>query len=108
MSHDEAMIDMIRSESPEFITEYLNASLETGNKNLLLIALRHVVEAKCGFTKLAQKTGLTRESIYRMLSSKGNPEWSSLSVILKALDFAIRITPLQTPSKKSKKKTRKH
>lgn len=37
----------------------------------LLLALRHVTEAQGGIGKLAIKTQLNRESLYRTLSTKG-------------------------------------
>lgn len=69
---------------------YLNAALEDGDPEVFLLALRDVAEARLGgMTKVAQKTKLNRESLYRMLSEKGNPELNSLSTLLDALGFKI-------------------
>ena len=71
---------------------YLNAAIEDGNKELFLLALRNVAEARLGgMRKLAEATGLNRESLYRMLSGKGNPELNSLDKLLHALGLKIAV-----------------
>ena len=71
---------------------YLNAAMDEGDKELFLIALRNVAEARLGgMSKLAEATGLNRESLYRMLSGKGNPELKSLDRLLHALGLKIAV-----------------
>ncbi len=71
---------------------YLNAAMEDGDKELFLLALRNVAEARLGgMSKLAEATGLNRESLYRMLSGKGNPELKSLDKLLHALGLKIAV-----------------
>jgi probable addiction module antidote protein len=71
---------------------YLNATLEEGDKELFLLALRNVAEARLGgMSKLADASGLNRESLYRMLSGKGNPELKSLDRLLHALGLKISV-----------------
>ena len=71
---------------------YLNAALEDGDKELFLLALRNVAEARLGgMSKLAAASGLNRESLYRMLSGKGNPELKSLDRLLHALGLKLAI-----------------
>lgn len=42
-------------------------------------------------SKLARKTRLNRESLYRMLSEKGNPALRSMGTLLNALGFKLAI-----------------
>jgi probable addiction module antidote protein len=71
---------------------YLNAAMEEGDKELFLLALRNVAEARLGgMSKLAEASGLNRESLYRMLSGKGNPELKSLDRLLHALGLKIAV-----------------
>lgn len=72
--------------------EYLNAALEEEDPELFLVALRNVAEAQGGVAQLAEKTKLNRESLYRMLSERGNPELKSLDVLLRALGFRLAVT----------------
>ena len=71
--------------------EYLNAALEEDDPELFLLALRNVAEAQGGVASLAEKTKLNRESLYRMLSERGNPEFKSLDALLHALGFRLAV-----------------
>ncbi|VAX08962.1 hypothetical protein MNBD_GAMMA26-2210 [hydrothermal vent metagenome] len=77
----------------EDITEYLNAAIEDGNEQVLLMALRNVVNATGGMAKLSKKTGLSRESLYRLLSEDGNPRLSSLVAVLRSFGLSLAIRP---------------
>ena len=79
-------------QSTEDIEAYLNAALEDGDERVLLRALRTVAEKRGGISRLAVETGLARESLYRALSEDGNPRFSSLVAILRAmgLELAVR------------------
>lgn len=70
---------------------YLNAALEEDDPELFLLALRNVAEAQGGVAQLAEKTKLNRESLYRMLSERGNPEFRSLDALLHALGFRLSV-----------------
>jgi len=71
---------------------YLNAALEEGDKEVFLLALRNVADARLGgMSKLAEATNLNRESLYRMLSENGNPELNSLSRLLQALGLKLAV-----------------
>lgn len=89
VSHDEAIIRRIRKD-PEFAAEYLKAALEdTDEPRVLLIALRHVAQAR-GIAKVAKAAGIERESLYRALSARGNPRLSTLYAVAKAV--GVRLT----------------
>lgn len=77
--------------TPEDIADYLNAALEDGDEQLLLSALGDAIKATDGMTALARETGLSRESLYRALSEKGNPRLSSLVSILRALGLELSV-----------------
>ena len=72
--------------------EYLNAALEEDIPDLFLVALRNVTEAQGGVAQLADKTKLNRESLYKMLSERGNPELKSLDALLHALGVRLAVT----------------
>lgn len=71
--------------------EYLNAAFGQGDPKMFLVALRNVAEAQGGIAKAAARSKLNRESLYRMLSKKGNPSLTSLAALLKALGFRLAI-----------------
>ena len=72
--------------------EYLNAALEEDDPELFLLALRNVAEAQGGVAQLAEKAKLNRESLYKILSERGNPELRSLDALLHALGFRLAVT----------------
>ena len=69
---------------------YLEALLEDGDSRVLVIGLRDLAESIGGMAKLAQRSGLSRETLYRTLSSKGNPRLDTLTALLAA--FNLRLT----------------
>ncbi len=70
---------------------YLNAAIEEGDRAVFLLALRNVVEANGGMAAIAERANLSRESLYRMLSRRGNPEIKSLLNLLHAMGFKLSI-----------------
>ena len=84
------LIESLRN--PQEAEEYLNVALEEEDPELFLLALRNVTEAQGGVARLAEKTKLNRESLYKMLSERGNPELKSLNVLLYALGFRLAVT----------------
>ena len=91
ISHDEAMVKKLR-EHPEFAAEYLKAALEDADEpGVLLIALRRVAEARGGVAKVAKAAGVERESLYRALSPRGNPRWSTLVAVTQAMGLKLTV-----------------
>jgi probable addiction module antidote protein len=75
---------------PAEAAAYLNAAIEEGSQEAFLMALRDVAEAN-GMARLAGSTKLNRESMYRMLSKRGNPQLSSLAVLLEKLGLKLAV-----------------
>jgi len=91
ISHDEAVVRELRKD-PEFAAEYLKAALEDADDpGVLLIALRHVAEARGGLAKVAKAAGVERESLYRALSARGNPRLSTLVAVTKAMGLKLTV-----------------
>lgn len=66
----------------------LKAALEENDPGLIAAALGHIVRAK-GMTRIAKKTGLVRESLYKALSAEGNPEFSTVLKVVQALGLQL-------------------
>ena len=67
--------------------------LADGEPRAIPVALRTVADAIGGMAALADKTGLSRETLYRTLSAKGNPRLDTLSVILAAFGLRLSVLP---------------
>jgi probable addiction module antidote protein len=81
-----------RLKDPEYAAEYLAKVLDEGDKAAFLIALKDVVEAGGGVGVLAQRVGIKRPSLYKILSSRGNPTLTTLQEILKPLGMRVSVT----------------
>lgn len=77
-------------DSPEAIEAYLKAAFETNDTALIAAALGDVARAK-GMSSIADKSGLSRESLYRALSENGNPEFGTILKVLSAV--GVTLTP---------------
>ncbi len=80
-----------RLADPEYAAEYLAQVLAERDKAAFLIALKDVVEAGGGVSKLAGRVGLKRPSLYKILSAQGNPTLETLQEILKPLGLRVSI-----------------
>lgn len=72
---------------------YLQAAIEEGDREALLVAMRHVTTAHGGMTAIAQQTGLSRESLYRAFSKRGNPTVATLTSVLAATGLRLSVQP---------------
>ncbi len=82
----------------EDMAAYLEAALEEGDPALITAAMGDVARAK-GITQIARETGLGRESLYKALSSEGNPEFATVLKVLRALGLKLRATPISAQSR---------
>jgi probable addiction module antidote protein len=67
---------------------YLEAALEDGDPTLIAAALGDIARAK-GMSQIARETGLGRESLYKALSPGGNPEFSTVLKVVRALGLRL-------------------
>jgi probable addiction module antidote protein len=82
---------------PEFAAGYLNAAIEEGDKDAILLAMRRVAQARGGMAAVAERAHVKRENLYRMLSKRGNPELRSLFNILHGMGLKLTVQPETTP-----------
>ena len=93
MSHDDVVMEQLR-ESPELAAEYLRVILEEDDSpEVLLRALRQIAEAQ-GMAVVAAEAGLKRESLYRVLSPKGNPTLKTISAVAKSVGLRLSFEPI--------------
>lgn len=78
---------------PANAAAYIEAALAEGDSGDVLHAVRNVAEARGGIARIAERTGLNREALYRTLSRRGNPQLKSLAAILDATGLRLSVTP---------------
>jgi probable addiction module antidote protein len=76
------------------IAAYWEACLAEGRDDpaFITVALGNIARAR-GMSKLARKTGLTREGLYKALSADGNPEFRTVMRVIRALGLELHGTP---------------
>ncbi|GAB1394791.1 putative addiction module antidote protein [Rhodocyclaceae bacterium] len=80
--------DYLKTE--EDMVLYLDACIEEdpGDGSLIRTALGSIARAK-GMSQLARDTGISREGLYRALSADGNPEFSTVMKVIRALGVKL-------------------
>lgn len=79
-------------DNDEKIALFLEAIFEEGDPATVAAALGEVARAK-GMSQIAKDAGLSRENLYRALSSDGNPEFGTIMRVIKAMGFDLNVTP---------------
>jgi probable addiction module antidote protein len=70
------------------IAEYITAVLETGDSDLLLLALGDVARAR-GMAQVAKDSGLGRESLYKALAPGAKPRFDTVLKVARALGVRL-------------------
>jgi len=76
----------------EAVAEYMNAVLETGDADLLLMALGDVARAR-GMAQVAKDSGLGRESLYKALAPGAKPRFDTVLKVARALGVKLTARP---------------
>jgi probable addiction module antidote protein len=77
--------------SDDDVAAYLEAVLEEDDPALFALALGVVVRAR-DMTQLARDTGISIEGLYKALSPAGNPEFSTVMKVVRALGLRLHAT----------------
>jgi probable addiction module antidote protein len=77
-------------QTEEDIANYLDAVFEESDPALIAHGLGVVARSK-GMAKIAKKTGLGRESLYKSLSKDGNPGFMTVLKVVQALGYKLRV-----------------
>jgi probable addiction module antidote protein len=88
---------------PKEAAAYLNAA-RTDSPEMLLTAMRDVAEAH-QMAKVAATAGVSRESLYRMLTADGNPTYRNFVGILGAMGLDFTLGPTGSESGEPEPKT---
>jgi probable addiction module antidote protein len=73
--------------------ELLTDAFASGDAGYIANALGVIARAR-GMTQVAKEAGVTREALYKTLSSDGDPRLSTLLGVAKALGVKLTATPI--------------
>jgi probable addiction module antidote protein len=88
-------------DTEEEIEEFIAAAFETGDPAFITKCLGIVARAR-NMTKLADEIGMSRPALYRALSGKGNPEFATVTKVMRAL--GLKLAPVKARAESSTKR----
>ena len=98
MSRTKAKAKLVPFDAARYLTddaavaEYVTAVLETGDPDLLLLALADVARAR-GMAQVAKEAGLGRESLYKALAPGAKPRYETVMKVVRALGVQLTARP---------------
>jgi len=98
MSRSKAKAKLVPFDAARYLTddaavaEYMTAALETGDPDLLLLALADVARAR-GMAQVAKDAGLGRESLYKALAPGAKPRYETVMKVVRALGVQLTARP---------------
>jgi len=90
---DDLIAESFRKD-PAYAADLLNDILEDGEPEELLTMLRQMTKAFGGMGEVAKQANLNSNTLYRTLSSQGNPQVSTLSAILRTMGLRLAVQPI--------------
>ncbi len=84
-------------ETDEDIQMFLQEAAATGDTSDFIHALNIAARAR-GMTEVAKQAGVTRASLYKSLSSDGNPKFDTINKIVHAMGCKITIERPSSPA----------
>ena len=101
--HHDWEVSLLRSDRA-LAVEYLKAAMESldnpEERAASLLMLRALAEAYGGLGAVAKEAGISRESLYRSLSPKGNPTLKTLVAVINTMGLRLSVVEAQPAKKK--------
>lgn len=79
-------------DNPEVIAEYLTSALEDADPRMFLVAVANVAKAR-GIAKVAEDSGLGRESLYKALAPGAMPRYETVRKVIASLGLQLAVRP---------------
>ncbi|HLB57286.1 MAG TPA: transcriptional regulator [Gammaproteobacteria bacterium] len=74
-----------------YLQEALSDFQSDGDTEVLMLSIRHIAQARGGIAELAKKAHLNEKTLYRTLSSSGNPRLDTFGKLFSVLGFQLRV-----------------
>ena len=76
---------------PDAQAELISDAISTGDARYIAAALGTIARAR-GMTKVAKEAGVTREALYKSLSTEGDPRLTTFLGVMKALGLTLSVS----------------
>ena len=77
-------------DNEDVISAYLSECLATGDMDLVLKSLMDIAKAR-GVSRIAEASGLGRESLYKALSPGSHPRFETIQKVIAALGLKMAV-----------------
>ena len=74
----------------EAIKAYIDDAIASGDAGFIAKCIGDVARAR-GMSQIAKDSGLSRESLYKALSTNGNPEFATILKVITALGLKLSV-----------------
>lgn len=91
---------MEKLRDPEFASAYIMSAIVDNDIEFLPIALGDVAKAY-GISKLADKTGINRRTLYKVFDKNGHPSFDLVMQIMGSLGMEMQVRPKKTKKPKA-------
>lgn len=91
ISYEDGMAKLYR-ENPELGLEVLNEAIKSGDQEMFMVILGHIIRARGSVASLAKEAALNENTLHRTLSERGNPTLKTLLNIFNAMNFELSVT----------------
>lgn len=80
-------------ETPEDCAAFIEAAIEEAGDDAAFIAkaLGEVARSR-GMAQIARDTGISREGLYKALSSEGNPSFATVMKVMRSLGLRLHVS----------------
>ncbi|HNV58032.1 MAG TPA: putative addiction module antidote protein [Rhodoferax sp.] len=89
-SYDDYMGESLKD--PAEAAAYIEAVMELDDPSALLVALRHVAKAH-GMAEVARRADVGDKTLFKALSTDGNPTLSTVHKVLHAVGLRLSVVP---------------
>jgi len=79
-------------QDPEFAAEFLSEALEYEDFQTFLLSLKDVIRVHGSISAFAEKSSISRSTLYNLFSSHANPELRTILHVLHALGYDLKVT----------------
>ena len=81
----------------------LHRALKENDEAALMGALRRIVKEKGGFSVIAQKTGINRTALYKLVSARHDPRFSTVLSLLPGLGLRLSVRQIYNQASQHRK-----
>lgn len=87
------LVDAVETlDGDKAIADDITRALVVGDISAVTYAIGVAAKAR-GMSEISRQTGLSRENLYRALSVEGDPRFGTITRVLHALGFQLRVEP---------------